>query len=59
MPDARPGGPALTTDTPYFVASIDKLVTATAALPAAGPARPPRSRPCDGWLRAAARAHAA
>jgi CubicO group peptidase (beta-lactamase class C family) len=28
--DARPGGPALTTDTPYFVASIDKLVTATA-----------------------------
>ncbi len=28
--DVRPGGPALTTDTPYFVASIDKLVTATA-----------------------------
>lgn len=28
--DARPGGPALTTDTPYFVASVDKLVTATA-----------------------------
>jgi len=28
--DARPGGAALTTDTPYFVASIDKLVTATA-----------------------------
>jgi D-alanyl-D-alanine carboxypeptidase len=28
--DARPGGPALATDTPYFVASIDKLVTATA-----------------------------
>lgn len=28
--DARPGGPAQTTDTPYFVASIDKLVTATA-----------------------------
>ncbi len=28
--DARPGGPALTPDTPYFVASIDKLVTATA-----------------------------
>jgi len=29
--DARRGGPAMTTDTPYFVASIDKLVTATAA----------------------------
>ena len=28
--DVRPGGPTLTTDTPYFVASIDKLVTATA-----------------------------
>ncbi|MFN2323991.1 MAG: serine hydrolase domain-containing protein, partial [Trueperaceae bacterium] len=28
--DARPGGPALTVDTPYFVASVDKLVTATA-----------------------------
>lgn len=28
--DARPGGPALTFDTPYFVASVDKLVTATA-----------------------------
>jgi D-alanyl-D-alanine carboxypeptidase len=28
--DVRPGGPALTTDTPYFVASVDKLVTATA-----------------------------
>lgn len=28
--DARLGGPPLTTDTPYFVASIDKLVTATA-----------------------------
>lgn len=28
--DARPGGPALTTSTPYFVASIDKLVTASA-----------------------------
>jgi D-alanyl-D-alanine carboxypeptidase len=29
--DARPGGPALTADTPYFVASVDKLVTATAS----------------------------
>jgi D-alanyl-D-alanine carboxypeptidase len=28
--DVRPGGPELTPDTPYFVASIDKLVTATA-----------------------------
>lgn len=28
--DAHPGGPALTPDTPYFVASVDKLVTATA-----------------------------
>ena len=28
--DVRPGGPALTTETPYFVASIDKLVTSTA-----------------------------
>jgi D-alanyl-D-alanine carboxypeptidase len=28
--DARPGGPPLTSDTPYFVASVDKLVTATA-----------------------------
>lgn len=28
--EARPGGEAMTTDTPYFVASIDKLVTAAA-----------------------------
>jgi D-alanyl-D-alanine carboxypeptidase len=28
--DVRPGGPALSTDTPYFVASVDKLVTAGA-----------------------------
>ena len=28
--DVRPGGSALSTDTPYFVASIDKLVSATA-----------------------------
>jgi D-alanyl-D-alanine carboxypeptidase len=28
--DARPGGPALTAETPYFVASIDKLVTGSA-----------------------------
>jgi D-alanyl-D-alanine carboxypeptidase len=28
--DAQPGGPSMTTDTPYFVASIDKLVTSTA-----------------------------
>ena len=28
--EIRPGGPALTTDTTYFVASVDKLVTATA-----------------------------
>ena len=29
--EARPGGPAMTADTPYFVASIDKLVTSAAS----------------------------
>jgi D-alanyl-D-alanine carboxypeptidase len=28
--DVRPGGPPLTSETPFFVASVDKLVTATA-----------------------------
>ena len=30
--DARPGGPALTTETPYYIASIDKLFTAVVTL---------------------------
>jgi len=30
--EARPGGPQMQPDTPYFIASIDKLLTATAVL---------------------------
>lgn len=30
--EARPGGPQMQPDTPYFIASIDKLLTATAIL---------------------------